>query len=75
MFVPVLMLRGTDGSEKSVVCIFIVELINLKEGLYYIISVKHNLTSSNYFFPEDTGSYSYGTLISTYNNAQHHKPS
>ena len=29
MFVAVLMLRGTDDSEKSLVCIFIVELIKM----------------------------------------------
>jgi hypothetical protein len=45
MFVAVLMLRSTDDAEKSVVCIFIVELIRLKLGLNYIISVKRNLTS------------------------------
>jgi hypothetical protein len=42
MLVAVLMLRRTDDSEKSVVCIFIVELIRLKVGLYFIISVKLN---------------------------------
>jgi hypothetical protein len=75
IFVAVPMLRGTDGSEKSVVYIFIVELITFKVSLYYVISVKRNLTSSNSFVPEDTGSCSYGILIPTYNSAQHHKPS
>jgi len=36
MFVAVLMFRDTDDSEKSFVCIFIVELISLKVGLCYI---------------------------------------
>jgi hypothetical protein len=75
MFVAVFMFRDTNDSEKSFVYIFIVELISLKVGLYYIISVKRNLTSSNSFVPEYTGSCFYGTLIPTYNTAQHHNPS
>lgn len=75
MFVAVLMLRDTNVSEWFVVYTFSVEFIRFNVSLICMISVKRNLTSTNSFVPEDTGSYSCGSLIPTYNTTEQHNPS